>query len=96
MIDEVAREIAVRRYGLADCLHVPIAAVDEAAISTYGRGWGVTLHGTPGQMAENHRRGAFIQYADLTELMLMLDMKLGGGVMAAVNEGQRLVRPRSV
>jgi hypothetical protein len=24
----------------------------------------------------------------------MLDMQLGGGVMAAVNEGQELVRPR--
>jgi hypothetical protein len=46
-------------------------------------------------MAANRRRGAFIEYADITDLMLMLDMKLGGGVMDAVNEGQKLVRPRS-
>jgi len=26
--------------------------------------------------------------------MLMLDMKLGGGVMDAVNEGQKLVEPK--
>jgi hypothetical protein len=202
MIDEIAREVAIRRYGLAECLHVPIAAVDEAAITTYvgdvqrvlGRGsvrrallvqarppsprdpsfpiwdvegchilhqplqvwvdveysryrpayraafpdedlgdrilshtmnrrvaalkgfrfvrltptsraansssafsegWGVTLHSDPEQMAANQRRGAFIQYADLTELMLMLDMRLGGGVMEAVNVGQRLIRPRT-
>ncbi len=44
-------------------------------------------------MAANKRRGAFIKYADLTELMLMMDMKLGGGVMDSVNEGQKLVRP---
>lgn len=201
MIDEIARDVAVTRYGLADCLHVPIAAVDEAAISTYvgevqrvlsggaerkallvlarasaprdmrfpiwdvegcdmlheplqvwvdvaytryrrayraafpseelgdkvlshamsrrvavlkgfrfvrltptsraansssafSEGWGVALHSNPNQMAANRRRGAFIQYADLTELMLMLDLKLGGGVMDAVNEGQRLIRPR--
>jgi len=25
---------------------------------------------------------------------VMLDMKVGGGVMDAVNEGQKLVRPR--
>lgn len=201
MIDDIAREVAISRYGLAECLHVPIAAVDEAAISTYvgevrnvlsggsarkaflvcaktppppdqrfpiwdvegcdmlhrpmqvwvdvaytryrrayraafpdeelgdrilshtmnrrvaalkgfrfvrltptsraansssafSEGWGVTLHSDPVQMAANRRRGASIQYADLTELMLMLDLRLGGGVMDAVNEGQRLIRPR--
>lgn len=201
MIDDIAREVAISRYGLAECLHVPIAAVDEAAISTYvgevravlsggssrkallvcaktppppdarfpvwhvegchmlhrpmqvwvdvaytryrrayrtafpdeelgdrilshtmnrqvaalkgfrfvrltptscaansssgfSEGWGKTLHRDPAQIAANQRRGAFIQYADLTELMLMLDMRLGGGVMDAVNEGQRLIRPR--
>lgn len=35
MIDDIAREVAISRYGLAECVHVPIAAVDEAAISTY-------------------------------------------------------------
>ena len=59
--------------------------------SAFSESWAVALHSTPEQKAANRRRGAFIQYADLTDLMLMLDMKLGGGVMDAVNEGQRLV-----
>lgn len=203
MIDDIAREVAIRRYGLAECLHVPIAAVDEAAISTYigevqgvlsggsarraflvlgktpappdprfpiwdvegcdmlhrplqvwvevaytryrrayGRAfpdevlddrvlshamnrrvavlkgfqfvrltpttrgansssafsenWGVALHSDPEQMAAKRRRGAFIQYADLTERMLMMDLRLGGGVMDLVNEGQKLIRPRPI
>ena len=62
--------------------------------SAFSEGWGVTLHRTPEQRAANRRRGAFIQYADLTELMLMLNMRLGGGVMDAVNEGQKLVPAR--
>jgi hypothetical protein len=62
--------------------------------SAFSEGWGVTLHSEPDQMVANRRRGASIQYADLTELMLLLDLRLGGGVMAAVNEGQKLVRPR--
>jgi hypothetical protein len=202
MIDEIARDLAVNRYALADCLHVPIAAVDEAAISTYvgdvqkvlnggssrrallvrarpppprdprfpiwdvdgshilhsplqvwadvaytryrpayrkafpeedlgdqiishsmnrrvaglrgfrfvrltptsraansssafSEGWGVVLHSRSEPRAANQRRGAFIAYADLTELMLMLDIRLGGGVMDVVNEGQRLIRPRA-
>jgi hypothetical protein len=201
MTDSAAREVALRQWALPDCLHVPIAAVDEAAITTYigeietvlasdsprkallvrtkepplidkqlpiweipgsrilherrqvwvhigftryrrayrtafpdheiegkvlshalnrrtaalmgfayvritpnSRGcnsssafseqWGVTLHGTPEQAAANRRRGAFIHYADLAALMVMLDMRPGGGVMDAVNEGQKLVRPR--
>ena len=40
----------------------------------------------------NIGRGA-IQYADLTDFMLMLDLQLGGGVIDAVNEGQRPARP---
>lgn len=203
MIDEIARNLAVTRYGLAESMHVPIGAVDETAIATYvgevqkvlsggsarkallvqttpppprdsrfpiwdiegchvlhqrlqvwvdvaytryrrayrvafpdealgdrivshamnrrvaalkgfqfvrvtptsraansssafSEGWGVALHSPPGQRTANRRRGAFIQYADLTELMLMLNMRLGGGVMDAVNEGQKLVRAREV
>jgi len=201
LIDNAAREVALTQWALPDCLHVPIAAVDEAAITAYigeieevltggwprkaflvrtkeppsidtqlpiweipgskvlherrqvwvhigftryrrayrtafpdqpidgkvlshalnrrtaalmgfsyvritpnSRGcnsssafseqWGVTLHATPEQDAANQRRGAFIHYADLAALMVMLDMKLGGGVMDAVNDGQKLVRPR--
>lgn len=62
--------------------------------SGFSENWGVALNSTPDQITANRRRGAFIQYADLSDLMVMLDMKIGGGVMAAVNEGQRLVGPR--
>jgi len=201
MIDEIAREMALKRYGIPPCLHVPVAAVDERAITRYvgeivstlsgagtrraflvrrsdppaaeldypiwenpqsgilhqelqvwvhvgftryrsayqrafplvdlsgsvishtrnrrmaalmgfdfvrltatsrsansssafSEGWGVSLHGDPAQKEANRQRGFSIAYADLTELMLMLDMKLGGGVMDAVNEAQKLIRRR--
>ena len=61
--------------------------------SSFSEQWGVTLHSTPEQVAANRRRGAFIHYADLAALMVMLDIKPGGGVMDAVNEAQKLVRP---
>lgn len=200
MIDHAAKEIASRKWGVPECLHVPIAAVDEAAIRTYvgeivrplsggtrpkallvhvnapppidrslpiwgiegakifhqrqqvwvhvdytryrrayrrafpeediagkilshtmnrrvaaikgfqyvritptsrssnsssafSEGWAVAFHSSPEQMEANRLRGVFIQYADLTDLMLMLDLKLGGGVMDAVNDGQQLIRP---
>src|SRR4051812_31222889 len=64
--------------------------------SSFSEQWGVALHGTPEQAAANRRRGAFIHYADLAALMVMLDIKPGGGVMDAVNEGQKLVRSRAL
>ena len=63
--------------------------------SAFSEGWSVALHSTTEQMAANRRRGTLIQYADLTELMLMLNMHLGGGVMAAGNNRQELVTPRT-
>src|SRR3954447_24500752 len=192
LIDEIAKEIATTRWALPECLHVPIAAVDEDAICTYvgsvervlsGRGsrrallvtvpepapidpllrisdhpnagifharqqvwvhvaygpyraaykrafpdkniddlilshamnrvtavhkgfdfvritlgsraanssssfseqWAVELHGSPEKVATRRIRPPYIQYADLSDLMLMLDLRLGGGVMDAVN-----------
>jgi hypothetical protein len=60
--------------------------------SAFSEEWGVALHSDPYQMAANKKRGMRVQYADLTGLMLLLDLKLGGGVMDAVNEGQKLIR----
>lgn len=202
-IDPVARDIALHRYVLPECLHVPTAALDEAAIATYigdiievlakgtpnraflvqakepppfddrlpiwemegaailhrrmqvwvhvgytlyrkayqkafptediagkvlshamnrriavlkgfqyvritpvprgsnsssgfSENWGVALHGAAKRTPEKAQRRAFIQYADLPDLMLMMGMKLGGGIMNMVNEGQSLVKPKSV
>jgi hypothetical protein len=50
LIDEAAKEIAFRRWVLPECLHVPIAARDEAAIQTYiGDIFRVIAPGTPNQ-----------------------------------------------
>jgi len=202
LIDETAREIAFKRWALPECLHVPIAAVDEDAISNYvgnvervvsGRGlrrallvavpervkidpllpigdhpnagifharqqvwvhvaykpyrpaykrafpdenidglilshamnrdtaahkgfdfvrltpvsgvanvssafseqWAKALHKPKGPVVARRTGPPFIQYADVSDLMLMLDMMLGGGVMDAVNEGQKLLKRKA-
>lgn len=76
--------------------YVRILPVSRGSNSSSGfsEKWGVSLHGTPGQTPEEARQRAFIQYADLADLLLMMDLKLGGGVMSVVNEGQGLVKPR--
>jgi hypothetical protein len=70
----------------------PVSGIANVS-SAFSEQWGKALH-KPKQPVVARRSGPpFIQYADLSDLMLMLDMMLGGGVMDAVNEGQKMVRP---
>lgn len=61
--------------------------------SAFSEEWAIDRHRAADKVEANRKLGLFVQYADLTDLMLMLDLKLGGGVMDAVNEGQKLIRP---
>lgn len=71
-----------------------IASRGNNSSSAFSEEWAVERHTSdPRDMAEK-RQGASIQYADLTDLLLMADLQLGGGVMELVNEGQKLVRGR--
>ena len=64
--------------------------------SVFSEGWGVALWSKQAELESFKRRGVAIQYADVSDLMLMLDLKLGGGIMDAVNAGQKLILPRAV
>ena len=84
-----------RIAGLQGFQYVRISPVTRGSnsSSSFSEQWGVDLHSTPRQMEANRNRGAFIHYGDLAAIMLMMDIKLGGGVMDTVNEGQKLIRP---
>jgi hypothetical protein len=86
-----------RMAALLGFQYVRITPISRAANSSSGfsENWGVALYQKPEELAAYRRRGAFIRYADLSSLMLMLDLKLGGGLMDAVNEGQALLRPET-
>ena len=46
-IDQIARDIALRQCVLPECLHVPVAALNEEAITTYIVSGGAKLdHGS--------------------------------------------------
>jgi hypothetical protein len=72
----------------------PVSGVANVS-SAFSEQWAKALH-TPKEPVVKRPTGPpFIQYADLSDLMLMLDMMLGGGVMDAVNEGQKLLERRT-
>ena len=48
LLDEFARDLTTRRFGLPPCLHIPVAARDEEAVRTYiGRVIEVIAPGKP-------------------------------------------------
>ena len=59
--------------------------------SGFSEQWGVNLYRKASERTAYEKKHSFIRNADLPSLMLMMDMKLGGGMMNAVNEGQQLV-----
>ncbi|RED38035.1 hypothetical protein BJ123_105114 [Rhodopseudomonas thermotolerans] len=78
-----------------DFVRVTLASRANNSSSSFSEKWGVELHSSERAKAIRGVRPPYIQYADLSDLMLMLDMRIGGGIMDAVNEGQKLVEPRT-
>jgi hypothetical protein len=68
----------------------PVSGVANVS-SAFSEQWAKELHKPKAPVTARRAGPPFIQYADLSDLMLMLDMMLGGGVMDAVNEGQKLL-----
>jgi hypothetical protein len=62
--------------------------------SALSEGWGLAMYSKPDELESHRRRGVFIQYADLADLLVMMNIKIGGGLMEVVNEAQALVRPK--
>ena len=54
--------------------------------------WGVEHHSAPEMVRRNNESPAFIQYADLADLVKMLNIKTGGRLQNPVNGAQALVR----
>jgi hypothetical protein len=80
--------------------YVRITPVSRAgnSSSSFSEKWAVALHESVEVAGTRRIRPPYIQYADLSDVMLMLNMNLGGGVMDAVNEGQKLLgrRPNDI
>lgn len=49
------------------------------------------LHSSPEMREKNRLSQASVQYADLADIVKMLDMKGGGSFMDIINEAQKLV-----
>jgi hypothetical protein len=90
VLDHVLNRRVARLKGFHYLRIVPISRAANSS-SAMSEGWGVEHHGTAYMRQRNAESRAAVQYADLADLVKMLDWKTGVGIMDAVNDAQRLV-----
>lgn len=70
---------------------VPISRAANSSHGSLSEGWGVDYHSSPRMRELNKSSQASVQYADLCDVVKMLNMEGGGSFMQNVNDAQKLV-----
>lgn len=91
VMDHVMNRRVARLKGFTYLRIVPISRAANSSHGGLSEGWGVAHHSSPRMMELNKASLASVQYADLADIVKMLNMEGGGSLMDIVNEAQRLV-----
>lgn len=91
VLDHVMNRRVARLKGFAYLRLVPISRQANSSHGGLSEGWSVDYHSTPTMMAINKASQAVVQYADLADIVKMLNMEGGGSFMDIVNDAQKLV-----
>jgi len=74
---------------------VPISREANSSSGGLPEKWGIAYQTSAEMLQINAQRKSFIKYADLGDIVKMLNLKSGGALQDAVNEAQSLVRESS-
>ena len=91
VLDHVMNRRVARLKGF---IYLRIVTIGRKANSSHGglsEGWAVEYHSSPRMIEINKASQAVVQYADLSDIVKMLNMEGGGSFMDIVNEAQKLV-----
>jgi len=91
VLDHVMNRRVARLKGFVYLRLVPISRAANSSHGGLSEGWGVQHHSSPSMIAVNRASRAVVQYADLADIVKMLNMEGGGSLMDIVNEAQKLV-----
>ena len=91
VLDHVMNRRVARLKGFTFLRIVPISRAANSSHGGLSEGWGVDYHSSPRMMEINRASRAAVQYADLAEVVKMLNMEGGGSFMENVNQAQKLV-----
>jgi hypothetical protein len=91
VLDHVMNRRVARLKGFAYLRIVPISRQANSSHGGLSEGWAVAYHSSSTMVELNKTSQAAVQYADLSDLVKMLNMEGGGSFMENVNEAQKLV-----
>ena len=91
VLDHIPNRKMVKVMGFNYVRIIPVSRGANSSSGSLCEQWGIEYQSTPRMRKINSDKKSFIQYADLACLVKMLNIKTGGGVMDAVNEGQKLL-----
>lgn len=91
VLDHVMNRRVARLKGFTYLRIVPISRAANSSHGGLSEGWGVELHSSPRMVELNKVSKAVVQYADLADVVKMLNMEGGGSFMQIVNDAQELV-----
>jgi hypothetical protein len=91
VLDHVMNRRVARLKGFNYLRIVPISRKANSSHGGLSEGWGVEYHSSPRMKELNKTSQAAVQYADLADVVKMLNIQGGGSLMENVNEAQKLV-----
>ena len=91
VLDHVMNRRVARLKGFTYLRVVPVSRAVNSSHGGLSEGWAVKYHSSPRMMALNKASKAVVQYADLADLVKMMNMDAGGSLMDRVNDAQKLV-----
>lgn len=91
VLDHVLNRRVARLKGFSYIRIVPISRGANSSSGGLAEKWSVDYHSSERMRKINAASKASVQYADLADIVKMLDIKTGGALMDPVNEAQALV-----
>jgi hypothetical protein len=91
VLDHVMNRRVARLKGFAYLRVVPISRDANSSHGSLSERWAVEYHSSPEMQEMNRISQAAVQYADLSDIVKMLNMQGGGWLMDNVNEAKKLV-----
>jgi hypothetical protein len=91
VLDHVMNRRVARLKGFAYLRVVPISRDANSSHGSLSERWAVEYHSSPEMQEMNRISQAAVQYADLSDIVKMLNMQGGGSLMDNVNEAKKLV-----
>ncbi len=91
VLDHVMNRRVARLKGFTYLRIVPISRRANSSHGGLSEGWAIEHHTSPVMRERNRASQAGVQYADLADVVKMLNMEGGGSFMDVVNQAQKLV-----